>query len=105
MRRPRHFSISGTLLNHLVPAPAAQVADALVLARPMKGVLMVVRHGKVDRTLAGTTLEHIRQAGASVVGVVLNDVPRDDEQVRPGSSYFDGRPGRSGPTGSTDLDA
>lgn len=66
--------------------PAAVVADALALARQADGVILVVRRGRVSRTLVLKTLGQLRQMGARVLGVALNDVPRNRGAA---SHYYD----------------
>ena len=79
--------------------PVALVADALVLASRVDGVLMVVRRGKVDRALASRTLDRIRNTGVRVVGVALNDMPRSEDPVRYGSRYYSDAPRADRPAG------
>ena len=66
--------------------PAAVVADALSLARQVDGVILVIRRGRVARNLAVKTLGALRQMGARVYGIALNDVPRTRSS---GSYYYD----------------
>jgi len=66
--------------------PAAVVADALSLARQADGVILVVRRGRVKRALVLKTLGQLRQMGARVLGVALNDVPRGKDAA---SHYYD----------------
>lgn len=61
--------------------PALAVTDAAVLAPKVDGVLLVVRPGKTRARALSQTLEQMRQVGANVVGVVINDV------VTHGSAY------------------
>ena len=68
--------------------PAGLVSDALPLARQADGVIMVVRRGRVPRDLAVKTMGQLRQLGARVLGVALNDVPRGKDY---GSGYYDDR--------------
>ncbi|GDX81682.1 chain-length determining protein [Deltaproteobacteria bacterium] len=71
--------------------PAAVVSDALSLARNADGVIMVIRSGKVSRALATKTLDSLRQVGARILGVALNDVPMESD-VTYGSRYYDEKP-------------
>lgn len=66
--------------------PAGVVTDALALARQADGVILVVRKGRVPRDLAIKTLGQLRQLGARVLGVALNDMPRGKEY---GAGYYD----------------
>ena len=54
--------------------PALAVTDAAVLAPTLDGVLLVVRPGKTRARALEQTVEQMRQVGAKVIGVVLNDV-------------------------------
>ena len=69
--------------------PAAVVADAMALARQADGVILVVRRGRVSRVLAAQTLARLRQMGARILGIALNDVPPSKESV---SHYYDESP-------------
>jgi capsular exopolysaccharide synthesis family protein len=54
--------------------PTLAVTDAAVLAPTVDGVLLVVRPGKTRGRALRQTMEQLRQVGANIVGVVLNDV-------------------------------
>jgi succinoglycan biosynthesis transport protein ExoP len=54
--------------------PTLAVTDAAVMAPNVDGVLLVVRPGKTRGSALKQTLEQLKQVGANVVGVVLNDV-------------------------------
>ncbi len=54
--------------------PALAVTDAAVLASSVDGVLLVVRPGKTRVRALEQTLEQMKQVGARVLGVVINDV-------------------------------
>lgn len=60
-------------------APILPVADAAVLAPAVDGVLLVLRAGKSRREAAQQAVERLHQAGANLVGVVLNAVPTPDD--------------------------
>ncbi len=64
--------------------PLAAVADATAPAIAADGVLVVVRRGKVSGDLALGTIRRLRQVGARVLGVVLNDVPPGRNALRYG---------------------
>lgn len=55
--------------------PILPVADALILAESVDGVLVVARSGKTLRGQLRRTLEALENCGASVLGLVLNAVP------------------------------
>ncbi len=52
-------------------APLPRYGDALVLARLVEGVLLVIRSGVTPRTAAQQAKEQLERAGASLLGVVL----------------------------------
>jgi capsular exopolysaccharide synthesis family protein len=54
--------------------PILAVADALILARHVDGVLFVVRAGKTTQQAGKQALAQIRQLDAELIGVVLNDL-------------------------------
>lgn len=51
---------------------ATEVADAAILAHQVTGVLLVVQAGKMRRARALEAINNLRQAGAHILGVVLN---------------------------------
>lgn len=59
--------------------PVLVVADALVLATIMDGVLLVLDAQRTRRAAAQRTLAHLRQVGGRVLGAVLNH--RHDAEV------------------------
>jgi Mrp family chromosome partitioning ATPase/uncharacterized protein involved in exopolysaccharide biosynthesis len=63
--------------------PALVSADAVILAQLADDVLMVIRAGRTDREAAERAYQQLTDAGAHVVGAVLNDpegcVGRDRE--------------------------
>lgn len=52
--------------------PCMAVTDAIVLARQVDGVILVVQAGKTRREAASQAVRSLRQVGANVVGTVLN---------------------------------
>ncbi|MEA3376824.1 MAG: CpsD/CapB family tyrosine-protein kinase, partial [Chloroflexota bacterium] len=56
-------------------APMLPVADSVALSRRVDGVLLVVDVGRTRASAAQQAAEGLRQAGAKVVGAVLNNVP------------------------------
>jgi len=52
--------------------PAAYVADAAVLSTQVDGVVLVVSAGKTRRDVAKRAIFNLQQAGANILGVVLN---------------------------------
>lgn len=62
--------------------PVMRVADALMVAPLVDGVIVVARSGATPRSIASSTIVSLNQVGGNVVGTVLNDVSK--------SSYFGG---------------
>jgi capsular exopolysaccharide synthesis family protein len=65
--------------------PVAAVADALILARATDGVVVVAGAEMVPRAAVRHTLERVHEAGARILGVVLN---RAQNRRRPYGSYY-----------------
>ena len=59
--------------------PVLPVADASLLATLTDGVLLVIRANQTRKSLALETLQGLNQAGAKVIGVVLNAMPNTSE--------------------------
>ena len=67
--------------------PLLPVADASALAVHVDGVLLTVRYGSTKKTQlerAAASLDHV---GATTLGVVINMVPRQAEEVGGGYNY------------------
>lgn len=58
--------------------PAAAVADASVLATKVDGVLLVINAGQTKRDNARRAKEALEKVNAHIVGVVLNNVVRNE---------------------------
>ena len=71
----------------IIDGPPFIVADAMVMASKVDGVLMVVRPGHTRRSLAVGASEQIKLAGARMVGVVLNRIPLRGADYYSGKSY------------------
>lgn len=61
----------------VLDGPPTLVADAQVLSSKADGVILVIHPGHTHADAAMATLEQLNRAGAHVVGVVLNRIPRD----------------------------
>jgi Mrp family chromosome partitioning ATPase len=72
----------------VVDAPPFLVADASLLAARMDGVLLVVQPGKTPIDTARMTLEQMNRAGANIVGVVMNRIPRNRSYYYGGYRYY-----------------
>lgn len=66
--------------------PVGAVADALVLATQVDGVVVVLKAGKTNRDLAQRTVRALRDVQARIFGAVLNDV--DLERSKYGDYYY-----------------
>ncbi len=60
----------------IIDSPPFLVTDATVLSAKVDGVLLVIQPGKTHAEAAKAMLAQLNRAGAHVVGVVLNRVPR-----------------------------
>lgn len=63
-------------------APAGALADAVVLAPRLNGVLLVVSAGRTKRDFARRAKEQLERVNANVLGVVLVDVQGTDALYR-----------------------
>jgi capsular exopolysaccharide synthesis family protein len=72
----------------VIDTPPSLVSDAQVLASKVDAVLIVVRPGVTHAEAARSTLETYKRAGARVVGVVLNRIPRNRSYYYGGYKYY-----------------
>lgn len=72
----------------IVDGPPLIVADSLVMASKVDGVLLVVRPGHTRYSLAQAAAEQIKMSGARLVGVVLNRIPHNRADVYAGKSHM-----------------
>jgi capsular exopolysaccharide synthesis family protein len=72
----------------IIDTPPSLVSDAQVLAAKVDAVLLVVKPGKTTIEAARSSLELYRRAGARVVGVVMNRIPRNRSYYYGGYKYF-----------------
>ena len=63
--------------------PVIAVTDAALLSRLVDGVLFVLDYGVVRKNEAAEALDHLYRVGASITGLVLNNMPA-------GVSYYKG---------------
>jgi succinoglycan biosynthesis transport protein ExoP len=64
--------------------PIGLFPDSLAIARKVDEVLFVTRYGKVSRKVVKSLVESIKETGANLLGVVLNDLP---QKKTPGYYY------------------
>jgi capsular exopolysaccharide synthesis family protein len=72
----------------VIDTPPALVADAQVLAAKVDAVLIVIQPGVTNAEAARSAMESYRRAGARVVGVVLNRIPRNRSYYYGGYKYY-----------------
>ena len=72
----------------IIDGPPFIVADAMVIASKVDGVVLVVRPGHTRRSLAANAAEQIKLTGAKVVGVVLNRIPLRGADFYAGKSHL-----------------
>jgi len=72
----------------IIDTPPSLVADAQVLAAKVDAVLLVIKPGVTRAEAALSSLETFRRAGARVVGVVLNRIPRNRSYYYGGYKYY-----------------
>jgi succinoglycan biosynthesis transport protein ExoP len=71
----------------IIDGPPFLVADAMVVASRVDGVLLVVRPGHTRQSLALGASEQIKSARARMLGVVLNRIPLRGAEYYAGRSY------------------
>ena len=72
----------------VIDSPPSLVADAQVLAAKVDAVLLVVQPGVTKSQTVRSSLESFRRAGARIVGVVLNRIPRNRSYYYGGYEYY-----------------
>jgi capsular exopolysaccharide synthesis family protein len=72
----------------IIDGPPLIVADSLVMASKVDGVLLIVRPGHTRYSLAQAAAEQIKMSGARLVGVVLNRIPHNRADVYAGKSHM-----------------
>jgi succinoglycan biosynthesis transport protein ExoP len=66
----------GARFAHIVfdTGPLFGVSDAMILARQVEGVVLVLRHGRASRDAAQRAIRSLTSVRARLLGIVLNDV-------------------------------
>jgi capsular exopolysaccharide synthesis family protein len=72
----------------VIDSPPSLVADVQVLAGKVDGVIMIIHPGHTQADAAQATLEMLNRAGARVIGVVLNRIPRDRAHYYGGYRHY-----------------
>jgi succinoglycan biosynthesis transport protein ExoP len=72
----------------ILDSPPAVVSDIQILAAKADGVLLVIQPGRTNTTQARATLEQLSRAGARVLGVVFNRIPRSRPYYYGGYQHY-----------------
>ena len=72
----------------IIDTPPSLVSDAQVLSAKVDAVLIVIQPGKTHAEAAKASLDMFHRAGARVVGVVLNRIPRNRSYYYGGYKYY-----------------
>jgi len=72
----------------ILDSPPSLVADVQVLAARVDAVILVIHPGHTHVDSARATLEMLNRAGARIVGVVLNRIPRDRADYYGGYRHY-----------------
>jgi hypothetical protein len=89
----------------IVDGPPLIVADSVVMAAKVDGVLMVIRYSYTRRDSVKKSIENLERAGAKVLGIALNSLPRSVEGYYGRYGYYantdeQGEGGAISPNGS-----
>ncbi len=79
--------------------PLLNVTDGRILATMVEGAVLVVRGGYTPQELAQQAQFHVRDVGARLIGVVLNDVDVRDHGYYQGYYHYGSSNEESGATG------
>jgi capsular exopolysaccharide synthesis family protein len=80
--------LTGMVEVVVIDTPPSLVADAQILAGKVDAVLLVVQPGKTQADVARSCLDLFRNAGARVIGVVMNRIPRSRSYYYGGYKYY-----------------
>jgi len=72
----------------VIDSPPSAVADAQILSSMVDGVVLVVQPGKSPIDESQATLTQMKTAGARMLGVVFNRIPRSRSQYYGGYRYY-----------------
>lgn len=75
----------------IVDAPPFLVSDASILASRMDAVVLVVHSGKTTMDSLVTTIEQMERAGARIIGIVMNRIPRNHSYYYGGYRFYSSR--------------
>jgi polysaccharide biosynthesis transport protein len=71
----------------VIDGPPFVVTDSSILAAKVDAVLLVIRPGQTREEIGRAVMEQMQRAGANVIGVVLNRIPRRGSEY-----YYSGYP-------------
>lgn len=72
----------------VIDSPPSLVSDATILSAKVDGVILVLQPGNTSSASAIATLEQLERAGARVLGVVLNRIPRNRAEYYGGYQHY-----------------
>ena len=72
----------------VLDSPPSMVADAQVLAARVDGVILIVHPAHTHADAAVAAAEQMKRAGAHILGVVMNRIPRDRSYYYSGYQYY-----------------
>jgi non-specific protein-tyrosine kinase len=79
----------------IIDCPPLIVADAVILAAKVDGVVLVVRSGQTPARVLKAAMEQLRRANAQVIGIVFNGIPGKDAAYHSSYRYYYGRAGET----------
>jgi polysaccharide biosynthesis transport protein len=79
--------LQGFIDTIVIDGPPLVVADAAILASKVDGVVIVIRPGQTREDVAKAMMNQMKRAGANIIGVVLNRIPRGGME-----GYYSGYP-------------
>ena len=72
----------------ILDSPPSLVSDVQILAAKVDGVILVLHPGHTQADSAQATMEQLKRAGARVIGVVLNRIPRQRAEYYGGYRHY-----------------
>lgn len=78
--------------------PAGVVTDAIILSNELDGTLFVIKANKTEKPAIERTLHALSEAGAKMIGAILNDLSPGRERGYYGGGYYQYEYGGYGPS-------
>jgi capsular exopolysaccharide synthesis family protein len=72
----------------ILDSPPSVVADAQILAAKVDGVILIVHPSRTHADAALASVEQMKRAGARILGVVLNRIPKNGAYYYGGYRYY-----------------